>query len=110
MKGNQGYSIKEVVQMMDNAINEKVDAVFINIEVSERKEQLLDLRVSVLEAEEERLNGECTICLLYTSLDLEKYFDTVNHSRLIQILVNSKIKITKKVGIIITSFGNEKLS
>ena len=24
--------------------------------------------------------------------------------------VNSKIKITKKVGIIITSFGNEKLS
>ncbi len=61
MKGNQGYSIKEVVQMMDNAINEKVDAVFINREVSERKEQLLDLRVSVLEAEEERLNGECTI-------------------------------------------------
>ena len=60
MKGNQGYSIKEVVQMMDNAINEKVDAVFINIEVSERKEQLLDLRVSVLEAEE-RLNGECKI-------------------------------------------------
>ena len=26
------------------------------------------------------------------------------------VLVNSKIKITKKVGIIITSFGNEKLS
>ena len=25
-------------------------------------------------------------------------------------VVNSKIKITKKVGIIITSFGNEKLS
>ncbi len=25
-------------------------------------------------------------------------------------IVNSKIKITKKVGIIITSFGNEKLS
>ena len=25
-------------------------------------------------------------------------------------LLNSKIKITKKVGIIITSFGNEKLS
>ena len=32
----------------------------------------------------------------------EKYQD--------ELIVNSKIKITKKVGIIITSFGNEKLS
>lgn len=28
----------------------------------------------------------------------------------VHVFVNSKIKITKKVGIIITSFGNEKLS
>lgn len=42
-------------------LDKKYETVFINIEVSERKEQLLDLRVSILEAEEERLNGECKI-------------------------------------------------
>lgn len=40
----------------------------------------------------------------YKQSTLAKY--TLSHNR----IVNIKIKITKKVGIIITSFGNEKLS
>lgn len=43
--------------------NGEGDGVFMSLEAFERREQLLDLRFSVLEAEEERLNGKPTMSI-----------------------------------------------
>ena len=43
--------------------NGEGDGVFMSLEAFERREQLLDLRFSVLEAEEERLSGKPTMSI-----------------------------------------------
>lgn len=41
--------------------NGEGDGVYMNIDAFERREQLLDLRDKVLQAEQERINGEKTL-------------------------------------------------
>ena len=51
---------KETSEPIYNTKNGEGDGVFMNIDAFERREQALELRLKVLQAEEERLRGEKT--------------------------------------------------
>lgn len=51
--------------------------MFVEEDELERDKQLLDLRVSVLEAEEERLKGKPTMSISEARIALDKRIDTL---------------------------------
>ena len=52
---------KETQEPVYITVNGEGDGVFMDIEAFERREQLLNLRASILQAEEDRLRGAKTI-------------------------------------------------
>ena len=67
MLRNDYSSISKLAKESEEPIyitkNGEGDGVFMSIEAFERREQLLDLRASVLEAVEERLSGKPTMSI-----------------------------------------------
>lgn len=52
--------------------NGEGDGVFMSIEVFEKREQVLELRAKVLQAEQERLNGSKTLSVAEARKELKK--------------------------------------
>lgn len=54
---------KETQEPVYITVNGEGDGVFMDMEAFERREQLLNLRARILQAEEERLRGTRTMCI-----------------------------------------------
>ena len=54
---------KETKEPIYITVNGEGDGVYMNMEAFERREQMLNLREKIMQAEEERLRGERTMCV-----------------------------------------------
>ncbi len=57
--------------------NGEGDGVFMNIDAFERREQALELRAKIMQAEEERLNGEKTRSISEARKELRERAETI---------------------------------
>lgn len=78
---NEYSTISELARNSNEPIyitkNGEGDGVFMSIEAFEKREQILDLRAKVLQAEQERLNGAQTLSVSEARKELRKRAETM---------------------------------